>query len=193
MEEKQIFIELKKGNKEAFKEFYRRYSLEMHEFAFSFLKNKKDTEDVVQDSFIAIYNKQKDWHLINDIHHYTFRIVQNQCLAKIRKNEAVAKKENEYNYYKISSSGHTATPDVIMAINNREIKRKIDRLFSFLSPQRKRAIELVYLEGKSYDEAADIMGIGTESIRTHLRLARNILKNNLSSLLYFITFLLMNK
>lgn len=193
MEEKQILIELRKGNREAFKEFYRIYSLEMHELAYSFLRNRKDAEDIVQDSFFAILNKYDSWAYIKDMRYYTFKVVQNQCLAKIRKNESLAKKEHAYNYYQVSSTNGTTNPDIIFAINNKEVKKKIDWLFSFLSPQRKKAIELVYIEGKSYDEAALIMGIGIESIRTHLRLARNILKNNLSPFIYLISFYLMSK
>ncbi|WP_343304404.1 RNA polymerase sigma factor [Chitinophaga niabensis] len=187
MEEKQIFKEFRKGNKEAFKEFYRRYSLEMTQFAYSFLKDKKDSEDAVHDAFLIVLKNYNTWSSISDIRYYTFKVIQNLCLAKIRKNETLAKKENAYTYYqKSANNGLSTPPDIIQSINHQEIKRKVEWLFSFLSPQRKRAIELVYMEGNSYDEAAKIMGIGTESIRTHLRLARNILKDNLGSFIYFI-------
>lgn len=193
MEEKKILSELKKGNKEAFKEFYRKYSLEMHEFAFSFLKDRKDAEDVVQDAFVVMINRHDTWQYINDMRYYMLRIVQNQCLAKIRKQESLSKKENAYNYYKISSSGVATTPEVIVSINNKENIDKVNWIFSFLSPQRRKVVELIYMEGKSYAEAATIMGIGIESIRTHLRLARNILKSNFSSLIYFISFLMISR
>lgn len=193
MEEKIILTELRKGNKEAFKYFYRLYSVEMHEFAYTFLKNKKDAEDVVHDSFVVILNKPDSWSHITDMRGYIFRIVQNQCLAIIRKNNSLLKKEGDYNYYQISSRGDRTTPEILTSINKRETRKKIDWLFTFLSPQRLKAVELVYMEGKSYDEAANIMGIGKESIKTHLRLARNVLKNNLFVLLYCIGSYLFSK
>lgn len=186
MEEKTILTELRKGNKEAFKYFYRLYSIEMHEFAYTFLKNKKDAEDVVHDSFVVILNKPESWSHITDMRGYIFRIVQNQCLAIIRKNNSLLKKEGDYNYYRISSDSNSTAPEILASINKKETKKKIDWLFTFLTPQRLKAVELVYIEGKSYDEAANIMGIGKESIKTHLRLARNILRNNLFVLVYFI-------
>ena len=52
---KAIFNELRNGNKEAIEELYKKYNKMIYGVAFSILKNKDDSEDVVQTVFSKLY------------------------------------------------------------------------------------------------------------------------------------------
>ena len=49
---KDLFIEIKYGNKIAFEKLYNNYNKLIYSIAYSILKNKQDAEDVVQIVFI---------------------------------------------------------------------------------------------------------------------------------------------
>ena len=55
----QLFINIKQ-NKDNFNEFYEKINNLVYSIAFSILKNKEDSEDVLQKVFIKIWNINKD-------------------------------------------------------------------------------------------------------------------------------------
>ena len=52
---KDLFIEIKYGNKIAFEKLYNNYNKLIYSIAYSILKNKQDAEDVVQIVFEKLY------------------------------------------------------------------------------------------------------------------------------------------
>ena len=57
---KELFIEIRHNNKIAYEKLYTRYKQLVYGIAFSILKNKNDSEDVVQAVFTKIYEIDKD-------------------------------------------------------------------------------------------------------------------------------------
>ncbi len=51
-------------------------------------------------------------------------------------------------------------------------------------------MELVYQQELSYQEAAVKMGISKQSVKTHLRYAKQILKSKLTPIIIFVSSLL---
>ena len=56
---KELFIEIKHNNQIAFEKLYSRYNKLVYGIAYSILKNKQDSEDVVQTVFSKILEKDK--------------------------------------------------------------------------------------------------------------------------------------
>ncbi len=171
-DDKLILTELHNGNVEAFKEAYKKYYVEMFQFAYSYLRSSNDAEDVVQDCFAMLLHKPQLWKNIADLRGYMFRMVQNQCLYQIRTKKSFFKKEEAYQYYEQAAPELDYIPEEVTPPRQEDRKEDLHWIFSVLSPKRKRALELVYLERKSYEKAAAEMGISKDSIKTHLRLAK---------------------
>ena len=60
VELKSIFNELKKENKSVIEELYKKYNKIIYGIAFSILKNKEDSEDIVQTVFQKLYTIDKN-------------------------------------------------------------------------------------------------------------------------------------
>ena len=52
---KRIFYKLQTGNKQVIEELYKKYNKVVYGIAFSILKNKEDSEDIVQIFFSKLY------------------------------------------------------------------------------------------------------------------------------------------
>lgn len=161
---------------EIIKEVYERYYKDLFRLAISFLKDPVDAEDAIQECFVALMRKPERYQEIRDLRFYLFRIVQNKCLAILKNKKVIAVKHEHFLYYQCTIDKEIFTPDMHTAIDREKSKFTVEWFFSFLTPQRKKVVELVYLEQKSYIQAAAILGISKESIKTHLRLAKSALK-----------------
>ena len=60
LEIKEIINELKKGNKKVIEDLYKKYYKMVYGVAFSILKNKEDSEDIVQIVFSKLYEIDKE-------------------------------------------------------------------------------------------------------------------------------------
>lgn len=189
MEDQELIQQLQQGNLEAFDQAYKKYAPTMLTIAYTFMRDKDDAADVVQDCFATLLNKPQLWKSIRDIRWYLMRMVQNQCLGVIRKRDMQQQKDEVFQYYNKSAAEDVSLPE---SYNNnatpQEKENKVVSWLSALSPQRKRAMELVYQQELSYQEAALKMGISKQSIKTHLRYAKQILKSKMTSILIATVF-----
>lgn len=55
--DQQLARRIKKGDVQAFDQLYERYSQRVYGFAFSMLKNREDAKEIVQETFLKIWNK----------------------------------------------------------------------------------------------------------------------------------------
>lgn len=179
MEEKELITKLQEGNKEALNEAYHRYSAEMLTFAYTFLRDRDDAADIVQDCFALLLNKPGLWRSISDLRWYLMKMVQNQCLGQIRKRTSHTVKEEVFQYYNRSAAADITMPEALAAFQQQEEEERMEYLLGFLTQQRKTALQLVYQDDLTYQQAAVKMGISKQSVKTHLRYAKQILKSKL--------------
>ncbi len=183
MEDQELIQQLQEGNLEAFNQAYKKYAPTMLTIAYTFMRDKDDAADVVQDCFATLLHKPQLWKSIRDIRWYLMRMVQNQCLGVIRKRDVQHQKDEVFQYYNKSASEDVSLPESYNNTNPQEKENKVVSWLGSLSPQRKRAMELVYQQELSYQEAALKMGISKQSVKTHLRYAKQILKSKMTTIL----------
>ena len=66
--------------------------------------------------------------------------------------------------------------------DDRELIALVQKALSQLSEQQRRIVELHVMEGKKYLEIADLLQLSENTVRTHLKRAYKILRENLSCL-----------
>ena len=72
--------------------------------------------------------------------------------------------------------------------DDRELIALVQKALSQLSEQQRRIVELHVMEGKKYLEIADLLQLSENTVRTHLKRAYKILRENLSCLFPNIFF-----
>ena len=82
---KELFIELKYNNNIAFEKLYNKYNKLVYGIAFSILKNKQDSEDVVQDIFTKIYNIDKNKLPTKNETSWLYSTTKNEAITVLRK------------------------------------------------------------------------------------------------------------
>ena len=77
----ELFIELKDNNKIAFEKLYTKYNKLVYGVAFSILKNKEDSEDVVQIVFSKLYKIDKNKLPSNKEASWLYTLTKNETIS----------------------------------------------------------------------------------------------------------------
>lgn len=171
------------GDRSAFEKIFREYYKQLHGFAYTYVKNREQAEDIVQTIFFRIWANKEDWDPPGKVKHYLFTAVRNEALNVIRQIQVEADAGEEI-------------ADVVRDLNNRSypeddpdleiikdaIRKEIDRL-----PPRCQEIYLLNRRsGLTYTEIADYLGISINTVGTQMGRALKILRKNLSDFLPLI-------
>ena len=175
---KELFIEIKNNNKIAFEKLYSKYNKTVYGIAFSILKNKPDSEDVVQTVFTKIYTLEKDKLPKDKIGSWLYSVTKNETLLLLRK------KDNNVNLEDIYS----------IKDENNEIYKFIsqdsyNRLINSLNPKEQEVVSLKLLSDLTFKEIGNLLGESTNTVKWRYYKAIHTLKITLSNLsMFIITF-----
>lgn len=77
---------IKEGDREAFMTVTRLYQKKVFLLAFSFFHNKEDAMDIVQETFLRLYQKVKMFQRGKNFQNWLLQIAKNLCIDYYRKN-----------------------------------------------------------------------------------------------------------
>ena len=170
----QLFINIKQ-NKNNFNEFYEKSNNLVYSIAFSILKNKDDSEDVMQKVFIKIWNINKDCLPSCNEATWLYSVTKNETLNYIRRKKPTLTLDDIY------SIGYEASE-----INTIIEKDVFNKLIHNLNETDKEIISLRILGNLSFKEISQVlnMPIGTIQWKYYKNIKTlRTLVNNLSLLI----------
>jgi RNA polymerase sigma-70 factor (ECF subfamily) len=165
--------------------YIERYSETAYAAAFRLTGNQADAWDLVQEAFIRALEKAELYNPAFDFGNWLYRIIfrtyLNRRRAQGRRREVSLEPVSDEG--DLSSAGPTAPPAECPAAiaESNDTRGRIASALGELSEEHRACLVLVDVEGRSYDEAADILDwpVGSVSGRVFRarRLLRSILEN----------------
>jgi len=138
--------------------------------AFRIMNDEDESKDIVQESFISVWNKIEGFNPRNNFSNWLYRIIVNRCydaLRKKKRNPLVHPDDNNWNIPGVFSDSNADT-----RLDNEEIGKMIRLLTNQLSKKQKIVFVLSELEGLSREDIAEITGMTRTSIKSNLFHAR---------------------
>jgi RNA polymerase sigma-70 factor (ECF subfamily) len=139
-------------------------------FAFRLLQNVQEAEDAVQDVMAGVWVKRDQWSQWNSVEAYCMTATRNNCLDRLRKKKLVSMQEESA--LQISSSDK----DPFEKTMGKEIVHRIKKCMEDLPENQQMVVRLREMDGFSYNEIADILGMSMEQVKINLFRGRNALK-----------------
>lgn len=176
---KQLFTELKSSNnKVAFETLYKKYNKLVYRIAFTILKNKEDSEDIVQAVFSKIYSLPKDKFPIDNIATWFYSVTKNEAISLYRKRKNTVDLDTMYE----------------IADSDNEINRIVDqdrynRILSRLNDKEKEVVSLKILTNLTFDEIAKLLDEPAGTVKWRYYKSIHTLKLLISNLGMFIVTL----
>ena len=141
--------------------------------AYLYVKNETTAEDIVQDVFIAFYEKQEQYRQEASLKTYLVKMTVNRCHDYLRSWQH----KRVVLFEKITAKRTHETPERVY-MQNVESTDLIETLFT-LSLTYREVIILYYYEEMSTVEIAKLLNCPESTVRTRLQRARKQLKNRM--------------
>jgi RNA polymerase sigma-70 factor (ECF subfamily) len=159
------------GDVDAYKQIYDKYHSQLYYYALRFLKMPELAEDVIHDVFLKLWEIREQLKPEYGIAGYLYKITRNQVFKLIKKIAA----ETELRAKVISIIEEQAIESEADLQWN-EYAGLLGGAVEQLPPQCKKVFNLCRQEGKTYDEAAQILGISKHTVKEHMMAAMKSIK-----------------
>jgi len=185
---KTVLNSLKGGDIKSFEIVYKNFSKHVYNYVLKIAKDEEQTLDIVQLTFIKIWNNKEHIDLDKSFQSYILQIANNLSIDYLRKIAKDEQKQNDFWKQNIQY-GLSVEEDYIL----KEKAVLIDQFIDQLPTQQKIVFRMCKIEGYSYAEVADKLNLSTSTVSNHLTSAMKtirILLNENKNELFFILFII---
>ena len=155
------------GNRDRFRLLITRYSDPLYRHALCMTGSPDVAEDILQLSFIKAYQHLSEVRGRFDA--WMFRIVANGCkdwLKNIRRSHLSYEEDDQPSQY--------ATPEE--ELDRTELRMDLDQALATLPGSLREAFVMKHVEGRSYEEMADLLGTTVGALKMRVHRAREALQ-----------------
>ena len=176
----------KGGDETAFAEIVARYRKPITNYLFRFLNDYEEAVDLAQETFVRVYFAMERYHTEYAFSTYIYRIATNLAISEIRKRKRrklisltglFQSNEDQARDFEPPDEKSLPVEDLIENQQRETIARAIAAL-----PEKYRApVVLRDVEGKSYEEVAQILKLGLGTTKSRISRGRKILRDKLQN------------
>lgn len=163
---------LQEGDEAAFGAIYRLFAPVLYQRLVRLLKDIGATEEILQDVFLKLWEKRAQIDPERGFRTYLYRIADNLAIDFFRK--ITREKALQEELWVSGVYFYLQTEEELISKEERQL---ITNAISELPPKRRRIVILCKLEGKSYQDVADLMGISVSTVSNQLVKAIKEIKN----------------
>ncbi len=176
------------GNKRAFNELVERYQSRLLNFVYRTTGDRERAEDLVQETFIRIYRHLHRFDQSKKFSTWAYTIASNLAKNELRnrsRNPLVLfqalKKSWDADQRPLEWEDNTYRPDDLF--RKRHLRQMVDSAVAELPEHHRNVFVLREMEGKTYEEIAEITGCNLGTVKSRLNRARNNFAQIISPLL----------
>jgi len=174
----------KNGDETAFAEIIARYRNPITNYLYRFLNDYEEAVDLAQETFIRVYFAIDRYHTNYAFSTYLYRIATNLAISELRRRKrrsvvsltGLFQREGDD---AVEYQPPDERPRADQTIVDDEKSAVIAKAIATLPPKYRVPIVLRDIEGKTYDEIAEILDLGLGTTKSRISRARGLLKEKL--------------
>lgn len=189
LSDQEVIARAREGRETAYRELIDRYQRPVFSLVYRLVRDRELAEDLAQETFIKVLNALDRYNPRYKFSSWIFKIAHNTALDQLRKKELVTLSLDGSPH---ATDSEQAEATVLTAISsdetpeeyasNRELGAALERAIAGLRPEYRSAILLWHVEGRPYEEIAEIMGVPLGTVKTYIHRARGELRQKLAHL-----------
>ena len=169
--EKELVMLLKNGDILAFEQLYHNYKVRLYHNILKLIQTDEIAEELLQDLFVKIWIGRGNLDPDKSFKAYLFKIAENLVYDFFRKAATNKKLENH-----LIATGSINSNELEQQIYFKESTRVFNNAIEKLPPRRKQIYILCKVEGKSYEEVSNLLGISISTINEHIVKASRLVR-----------------
>jgi RNA polymerase sigma-70 factor (ECF subfamily) len=177
------------GREAAYRELVRRYERPVFSLVYRMVRDRETAEDLAQDTFVKVLNNVERYRPEFKFSSWLFKIANNVAIDHLRRRQldtistdgsrhATTASEVEATSFEVVETGQNA----LEQLASRELGIAIERAVGQLRPQYRACILLRHVEGRSYEEIAQMLDLPLGTVKTYIHRARHELRRELAHL-----------
>jgi RNA polymerase sigma-70 factor, ECF subfamily len=153
------------------------------------VRDRELAEDLAQETFVKVFNNISRYDPRYKFSSWIFKIASNLTIDHLRRKEVdtvsldgsrQARTQEEVESSRIQVETEDANPEEFLEA--KELGEEIESAIGGLRPEYRTAILLRHVEGRPYEEIAEIMEIPLGTVKTYIHRARTELRGTLAHL-----------
>ena len=173
------------GDITAFEMLFRTYYQPLCQYAFTFLRDKEDAEEIVQSTFLMVWEKRETLSIRTSVKPYLYAMVRNACLNVIKHQKIKQKHAGEE--IALADRSHDA---VAQTVASNELEHRINTAVEELPEQCRMVFKLSRFEELKYAEIAAQLNISIKTVENQMGKALKIMREQLKDYLPLIMVIL---
>jgi RNA polymerase sigma-70 factor (ECF subfamily) len=187
--DQEVVLLARGGREAAYRELVRRYERPVFALVFRMVRNRELAEDLSQETFVKALNAIESYRPEFKFSSWIFKIANNAAIDHLRR--------RELDTLSLDGSPHAETPEAVQAtalqvgarqespleaVEAKELGATIEAAIGRLRPEYRSCILLRHVEGRAYEEIAEILDLPLGTVKTYIHRARNELRLALAHL-----------
>ena len=166
IDDRELLLQVAEGSERAFDTLYHRHSKKVYTFALRILRSELMAEEVMQETLLKVWRLGGETVNIDNLDGYLRTAARNTSLNLLRRQEierraAVA----------LAADWQEGQHDTEERVLLNDAKRILEEAIQLLPPKQQEAFRLCHQQGLKYEEAAAAMGIASQTVAVHVKLA----------------------
>jgi RNA polymerase sigma-70 factor (ECF subfamily) len=171
------------GREAAYRELISRYQRPVFSLIFRMVRDRELAEDLAQETFVKVLNAIDSYRPEYKFSSWIFKIANNASIDHLRK--------RSLDTLSLDGSPHAESADAIEAttlqigdqaesaldeVTSRELGSQIEEAIAQLRPEYRSCIILRHVDGRPYEEIAEMLDLPLGTVKTYIHRARNELR-----------------
>jgi RNA polymerase sigma-70 factor (ECF subfamily) len=177
------------GSDKAYRELLGRYQRPVFSLIYRMVRDREQAEDLAQETFVKVFNHLERYNPKYKFSSWIFKVASNLSIDHLRKKgldtvsldgSRHAQTADEVDATRITVESRDENPEEYLEA--KELGEEIERAIGALREDYRTAILLRHVEGRPYEEIAEIMEIPLGTVKTYIHRARSELREALAHL-----------
>jgi RNA polymerase sigma-70 factor (ECF subfamily) len=181
--DQEIVALAREGAEYAYRELIRRYERPVFSLIYRMVRDRETAEDLAQETFIKVLNAISTYRPEFKFSSWVFKIANNTAIDHLRR--------RELDTLSLDGSPHATTPESVEAtalqigsdrgspldvLESKELGGEIEAAIRQLRPEYRSCILLRHVEGRPYEEIAEMLDLPLGTVKTYIHRARTELR-----------------
>jgi RNA polymerase sigma-70 factor (ECF subfamily) len=181
--DQEVVLAARRGSEAAYRELLRRYERPIFSLIYRMVRDRELAEDLAQETFVKALNALDSYRPEYKFSSWIFKIANNAAIDQLRR--------RSLDTLSLDGSPHAESSEAIEAttlqigdaresqleeVTSRELGSQIEAAIGKLRPEYRNCIILRHIEGRPYEEIAEILDLPLGTVKTYIHRARNELR-----------------
>jgi RNA polymerase sigma-70 factor (ECF subfamily) len=173
------------GDITAFEMLFKTYYKPLCNYAYTFIPDKDEAEEIVQSTFLSVWEKRTTLQIQTTVKPYLYAMVRNACLNVIKHEKIKQRHVGEE-----LALGERHSESVAQYVYTSELEKQIHKAMEKLPEQCRLVFKLSRFEELKYAEIAGQLNISVKTVENQMGKALRIMRDQLKDYLPLLIMLM---